>query len=167
MRRLPLLVPLLALVVAAARPAPAQTGPAAAPATAAVAGVLDAFHAAAAKADFAGYFALFAPEGVFLGTDATERWTVPEFKAFAKPYFDRGRGWTYTVKSRHTVFSPDGTHAIFDEHLDNASYGHCRGSGVLRRIGDEWRIVQYHLTIPIPNDLAGQVVKLIRGTTKP
>ncbi len=161
MRRslLPLCTLALALVLA--------TSLRAQPATAPVASVLDRFHAAAAKADFAGYFALFAPEGVFLGTDATERWTVPEFKAFAKPYFDRGRGWTYTVKSRHVVFSPDGTHAIFDEHLDNASYGHCRGSGVLRRIGDDWRIVQYHLTIPIPNDLAGQVVKLIRGAKQP
>jgi hypothetical protein len=137
------------------------------PASAAVATVLDRFHTAAAKADFAGYFALFAPEGVFLGTDAAERWTVSEFKAFAKPYFDRGRGWTYTVKTRHVFFSPDGTHAIFDEHLDNASYGACRGSGVLRRSGDEWRIVQYHLTIPIPNDLAGPVVKLIRAAKRP
>ena len=32
---------------------------------------LDALHAAAAKADGAAYFQLFAPDAVFLGTDAT------------------------------------------------------------------------------------------------
>src|SRR4051812_38120578 len=60
--------------------------------------VLDALHNSASKADAAKYFALFAPDAVFLGTDATERWTVDEFKAFAKPYFDQGKGWTYTPR---------------------------------------------------------------------
>ncbi len=56
--------------------------------------VLDDFHRAASEADGEAYFGLFAAEGVFLGTDATERWTVDEFRAYAKPHFDRGRGWT-------------------------------------------------------------------------
>ena len=37
----------------------------------AVAAVLDDWHAAAAVADEARYFAHFAPDSVFLGTDAT------------------------------------------------------------------------------------------------
>ena len=37
--------------------------------------VLDDFHDAASKADEERYFALFLPDGVFLGTDAAERWT--------------------------------------------------------------------------------------------
>ena len=124
--------------------------------------LLDRFHGAATKARFDEYFASFTPDGVFIGTDASERWTVEQFKAYAKPHFDKGRGWTYTVVERHLNVSVDGRHASFDELLDNTSLGRCRGTGVLRRVNDQWRIEQYHLTIPVPNDLAGEVVKRIR-----
>ena len=129
-----------------------------------VAATLDAFHLAASKADFNGYFALFAPDGVFLGTDATERWTVDEFKAFAKPIFDQGQGWTYTAieGKRFIVIADDGKTAWFDELLDNSKYGTCRGSGVLRRSGDDWRIAQYNLSFMIPNDKAKAVVALLK-----
>jgi hypothetical protein len=123
---------------------------------------LDQFHDAASKADGTAYFALFAPEGVFIGTDATERWTVEQFKSYAAPHFAKGKGWTYVPRTRHVELAPQGDVAWFDEILDNKSYGVCRGSGVLRKIGSDWRISQYHLTLPIPNELAGKVVKLIR-----
>ncbi len=134
----------------------------------AIAGTLDALHASASKADFNGYFALFAPDGVFLGTDATERWTVDEFKAYAKPFFDKGQGWTYTTVEgkRFITIADDGGTAWFDELLDNAKYGRCRGTGVLRKIGDDWRIAQYNLTFTIPNDVADDVGALIKGKTK-
>jgi ketosteroid isomerase-like protein len=125
-------------------------------------GVLDRFHAAASHADGAAYFALFAPEGVFIGTDARERWTLDQFRAYALPYFAKGHGWTYVPRIRHVQLSPAGDVAWFDEILDNQKYGVCRGSGVLRRAGRTWLICQYHLTIPIPNELAGNVVELIR-----
>lgn len=124
--------------------------------------LLDGFHVAASKAQINEYFASFTPDGVFIGTDASERWTVDEFKAYAKPHFDKGRGWTYTVAERHLNVSADGKHASFDELLDNKSLGRCRGSGVLRMIDGQWRIEQYHLTIPVPNELATEVVKRIR-----
>jgi len=123
---------------------------------------LNRFHASASAADGGAYFSLFAPEGVFIGTDAGERWTVEEFKAFAAPYFSKGLGWTYVPRNRHVQLSPQGDVAWFDEILDSQSYGVCRGSGVLRKVGTQWLICQYHLTIPIPNDLAKAVVKLIR-----
>ncbi|MDK2124983.1 nuclear transport factor 2 family protein [Parachitinimonas caeni] len=125
--------------------------------------VLDRFHTAAAKAKFEEYFNQFTPDGVFIGTDASERWTVEEFKAYAKPHFDKGRGWTYQSSQRHINISPDASHAWFDERLDNASLGVCRGTGVLRKIGADWKIAQYHLTIPVPNELADEVVKRIRA----
>jgi len=123
---------------------------------------LDALHKAASEADFEGYFELFAAESVFLGTDATERWTRTEFMEYVRPYFEQGRGWTYLPLERHIEISADGGVAWFDERLDNASYGETRGSGVLLRQGDAWRVAQYNLTIPIPNALASQVVDLIR-----
>ncbi len=123
---------------------------------------LDALHAAAAAADEGRYFGLFAADGVFLGTDAGERWTVDEFRAYAKPHFDAGRGWTYTVARRHVDLDPAAGYAWFHEELDNARLGRCRGTGVLRREGDAWKVVLYDLTIPIPNALAVEVAEKIR-----
>ena len=124
--------------------------------------VLDSFHRAAANADGQAYFSLFAPEGVFIGTDAGERWTVEEFKKYAEPHFKKGQGWTYTAKVRHVEFSPGGDVAWFDEILDSKTYGTSRGSGVLRQINGSWRIAQYHLTFPIPNELAAKFTKEIK-----
>src|SRR5688572_14940434 len=47
--------------------------------------VLDDFHAAAAASDLDRYFGHFAARGVFLGTDASERWDVAAFRAYAAP----------------------------------------------------------------------------------
>ena len=125
--------------------------------------LLDQFHRAASKASFDEYIGLFAPDGVFIGTDATERWTLTQFKAYAKPHFDKGRGWTYSKVERHINVSADDRHASFDELLDNADLGRCRGTGVLRRVDGAWKIEQYHLTIPVPNELAKDVVGHIRS----
>lgn len=131
-------------------------------AEAAVAAVLDELHAAASSADFERYFALYAEDAVFLGTDATERWTLAEFQNYARAPFSQGRGWTYTMLERHITISEHGHVAWFDERLDNASLGETRGSGVLVHSPDGWKIAQYNLTIPIPNDLADEVVGRIR-----
>lgn len=40
--------------------------------------MLDDWHQAAAVADEARYFGHFAPNGVFMSTDATERWDVTD-----------------------------------------------------------------------------------------
>lgn len=126
------------------------------------AAVLDDFHAAAAAADGARYFGHFAEEGVFLGTDAEERWTVAEFKAYAQPHFSKGKGWTYRPRSRDVSISKDGSTAWFDELLDNAKFGTCRGSGVLVRAGGTWKIAQYNLSVPIPNALLPEFAATIR-----
>ncbi|MCP3981776.1 MAG: nuclear transport factor 2 family protein [bacterium] len=134
-------------------------------ATSEVADVLDRLHRAAADADGEAYFDLFTSDAVFLGTAAEERWTIEEFQAFAQPYFSAGRGWTYVVRQggRNVVVSRGGDVAWFDEVLDNEKYGECRGTGVLRRIGDRWKIAQYNLTIPVPNEIALDVVGMIRA----
>jgi hypothetical protein len=127
-----------------------------------VADVLNTLHQAASDADGEVYFGLFAEDAVFMGTDATERWSVAEFRAFAEPYFSQGRGWTYTMKDRNIFFSDDGSTAWFDEMLWNDSYGTCRGTGVLTRTDDGWKFVQYNLTIPIPNDLTREFAARIK-----
>ena len=128
--------------------------------------VLDDFHAAAAGADFDRYFGHFARASVFLGTDATERWTREEFMAYARPHFRPGGGWTYRPRARKVSFTPDGRTAFFDELLDNAGLGETRGSGVLVREDGAWKVAQYNLSIPIPNELADSVVGLVRGRAR-
>jgi SnoaL-like protein len=126
-----------------------------------VSAVLDDWHAAAAAADESRYFRHLAPNAVFLGTDATERWSVEEFRRFAHPYFAKGKAWSFKAVERHVAFSPDGSVAWFDERLDTPNLGPARGSGVLVRSGKEWGITQYNLTVPIPNDLMKEIKERI------
>ncbi len=126
--------------------------------------VLDKWHMAASNADFDTYFGYFADDSsIFMGTDATERWTVPEFKAYAKPHFDAGAAWDFTGRNRHIYFSEDGKVAWFDEELDTPNLGPSRGTGVLVLSEGEWKIAHYNLTVPIPNEIVGDVVKRIEG----
>lgn len=124
--------------------------------------VLTAFHTAAADADGATYFSILSDDAIYIGTDASERWTVDEFKAFTEPYFSKGRGWTYTATERNIVVARGGRVAWFDEILVNDTYGVCRGTGVLVEENGVWRIAQYHLTFPIPNDLAREFTSRIK-----
>ena len=139
-----------------------STAPRATSDRAAIDQTLDAWHDAAARADEEAYFSYMAPASVFLGTDATERWTRDQFRAYAHPYFEKGRAWTFHPRNRVVDFSADGRIAWFDELLDSASYGEMRGSGIVEKIGGEWKIQQYNLSIPIPNAIADEVVKRIR-----
>ncbi len=130
-----------------------------------IAALLDSLHAAASKADGERYFSLFADDAVFLGTDAAERWTIDQFRDYAQARFDAGQGWTYAVIERHIVLAPGGDVGWFDERLMNAKYGECRGTGVVVRTtveGNGWRIAQYNLTTPIPNDLLPGVAQQVR-----
>ena len=123
--------------------------------------VLDALHAAAAAADGDAYFDLFARKAVFIGTDATERWTIEEFEEYARARFAQGKGWTYHVRERHVDFVRGKGVAYFDERLWNERYGATRGSGVLVREDGAWRIAQYVLSFAVPNEKASEVVALI------
>jgi hypothetical protein len=129
--------------------------------------VLDELHRLAAAADGEAYFALFEPDARYLGTDAGESWTLAEFRAYAEPWFAEGRGWSYSVRERHLSLAEDGRTAWFDERLDNAKYGECRGSGVLVRGERGWRIAQYVLSLPVPNELALDLVARIRALEAP
>ncbi len=134
------------------------------PRMAQVAATLDSFHAAASRADGKAYFSLFSPDAVFIGTDASERWTLDAFRAYALPLFAEGHGWTYVPRERHISFAqiPCGCVAWFDELLDNPKYGTSRGTGVLIAGANGWKIAQYALTFPIPNDMAANATGLIR-----
>jgi len=134
-----------------------------------VAAVLDALNAASSLADGEAYFALFTPDARFVGTDATEHWTLEAFRAYAAPVFARGRGWSYPAADRTITIAdiPCRCIAWFEERLSNASYGETRGSGVLRLTDEGWKIEQYVLSFAVPNDRAQAVVAAIRGDATP
>lgn len=120
---------------------------------------LDLWHKAAANADFEAYFSKMTPDAVFIGTDATENWQYDEFKAFAKPYFDKGKAWSFTPVTRNIYIDESLKTAWFDELLDT-QMKLCRGSGVLKKVKNRWKIVHYVLSIAIPNDEVKKVVQL-------
>ncbi|GEA09684.1 nuclear transport factor 2 family protein [Alteromonas sp. KUL49] len=130
-----------------------------------VAQTIDALHTYASEANGKAYFALFDDSAIFIGTDASETWTVDEFKAYATPHFDKGRGWTYTVTERNIYFSANGNVAWFDELLYNESLGVTRGTGVLEKSNGQWKFAQYHLAIPVPNALADDIADQIKAYT--
>lgn len=123
--------------------------------------VLDDWHQAAANADEARYFSHFTADAVFLGTDATERWTRDEFRTWAAPYFARKKAWSFKATRRHLTLSKDGNVAWFDEELATPNLGPARGSGVLVKEGTTWKIAHYNLSVPIPNDAFAEVKKVI------
>lgn len=127
--------------------------------------VLDDLHDAAAHADEPRYFSHFAADSVFLGTDATERWDVAAFKAYAHPRFSTGHGWVFHSTRRVVSLSADGTLAWFDEDLTGEKLGAARGSGVLRRAGDHFVVVQYNLALTIPNDRFEAVHAIVDPTS--
>jgi len=115
--------------------------------------VLDNLHHYASEADGIKYFNLFHSDAVFFGTDATERWSITEFKDYALKRFENGTGWTYYPINRNIYLNNDKNTAWFDEELNNDKYGVFRGTGVLIKTKEGWKISQYNLLLPIPNDL--------------
>jgi len=120
---------------------------------------IDTWHKAAADVKFEDYFNLIAEDGIFIGTDATENWTKKDFKIWAKPFFDKGTTWNFTALERHIFFDKSGKIAWFDELL-NTQMKICRGSGVLVKVGKEWKIQHYVLSMTIPNDEVDAVTKI-------
>lgn len=157
-----------AAVFGAAAPLAAQAGGGRAGAEeGAVAAVIDDWHAAAAAADEDRYFGHMSGDAVFLGTDPAERWTKAQFRAYAHPYFARGKAWSFRAVRRAVSFSGDGSVAWFDEDLATPNLGPARGSGVLVRDGATWKIAQYDLSVPIPNAVFTRVRSLIADERVP
>lgn len=127
--------------------------------------VLDAWHEAAARSDEDAYFERMTPDAIFLGTDATERWTRDQLRAYAHAPFSEGRGWRMRARRRDVVLDAGpiraGSVAWFDEDLETVNLGPARGSGVLVRDDLGWRIAQYNLAITVPNERFDEVRALL------
>lgn len=120
---------------------------------------LNNWHQSAAEAHFDDYFNAIADDGIFIGTDATENWNKEQFKVFAKPYFDRGKAWNFKAIQRNIYFSKDQKTVWFDELL-TTQMKICRGSGVIQKTKDGWKIKHYVLSMTVPNENVDEVVKV-------
>lgn len=125
----------------------------------AVSKLINDWHKAAAEADFNGYFSKMHRNAVYMGTDATERWNKTDFMSYSKPYFDKGKAWDFKTLKRNITFSKDKKTAWIDELLDT-QMKICRGSGVLIYEKKQWKIIQYVLSMTVPNDKTPEVIKL-------
>jgi SnoaL-like domain len=121
--------------------------------------MLNSFNAAAAKADFHSYFNFFAEGAVFCGTDAKEHWDKNNFMTWTKPYFDKKTTWDFKSMERHIYLGKDLDIAWFDELL-NTQMKICRGSGVIVKQNNEWKIAQYVLSMTMPNSETQKAVKI-------
>jgi hypothetical protein len=126
---------------------------------------VDDWHLAATKADATAYFGAIADNGIFIGTDATERWNKKQFLGFAKPYFDKGKAWDFKAYGRTVHVSNDGKFVWFSELL-TTWMGVCRGSGTLEKTAQGYKIQQYHLSVTVPNDLIRDFITLVANFEK-
>lgn len=123
-----------------------------------IAKTIDAWHLAASEANFEQYFGLMTNDAVFIGTDATENWKRKDFETFAKPYFDRGKAWHFVSLEKNIYLAKNQQTAWFDELLET-SFQICRGSGILVKENQQWKIQHYVLSMTIPNEISDTIVQ--------
>lgn len=126
--------------------------------------LLNQWHQAAANADQEAYFDFIAEDGVYIGTDATENWTKDEFFEWSRSYFENGKAWSFSAIERNIYFSENNKTAWFDEQLE-FSNGILRGSGVLAKVKNNWKLKHYVLSLPVPNDKFKEVAEVINPKT--
>lgn len=126
---------------------------------------INKWHGAASDANAKVFFESMADNCVYIGTDATERWTKSEFVSFAKPYFDKGKAWDFKPYDRDVHVTSDGKFAWFSELL-TTWMGVCRGSGILVRTDQGWKLEQYHLSVTVPNDIIKDFISLVDSKGK-
>jgi len=129
--------------------------------------LMDTWHHAAATADEDVFFGTMSQDGIYLGTDATERWLRDSMAVWADPYFQKDVAWAFTPKERNWYLSDDGQTAWFEEHLDSWM-GIVRGSGVLSLKPDSrsWELRHYNLAMAVPNEKMDAVRMAIDPTAK-
>ena len=131
---------------------------------AAIGTVIDDFHDAAAKADKDRYLGHMTDDAVFMGTDEWERWPKhPDFTDYVTMRFENG-GWQYRSVERVINVSDDGSTAWFDEVVFSERNGRFRGTGVVIRDGDSWKIAHYAMSFLVFNENWEEVVELTKRT---
>ena len=119
----------------------------------AISQLIDGLHYAASQADLDSYLGAFTPKAVFMGTDDWERWTRPvTLDKYVKERFKEGIGWTYKSVERHINFADDGKTAWLDEIIVSKKWGRFRGTGVVTKQNNTWKIAHYSMSVLVANE---------------
>ncbi len=122
---------------------------------------VDAWHLAAAEADEATFFGSMSADGIYLGTDASERWLRDTFHVWAQFAFDRESAWAFKAYDRQLYFSDNNKYVWWEEMLETWM-GPCRGSGVAHYENGAWKIKHYNLAVTIANDKIDGFIELTK-----
>ncbi|MFT6406641.1 MAG: ketosteroid isomerase-like protein [Arenicella sp.] len=113
---------------------------------------MDDFHDAADKGDKARYLNHFTEDSVFMGTDDWERWRLQDFSRYVDTHFKDGKGWSYTPIKRYSNFNSRKDIAWVDEILESKKWGRFRGTAVLEKTAQGWKLKHYSLSKLVPNE---------------
>ncbi|MCI5058289.1 MAG: nuclear transport factor 2 family protein [Flavobacteriales bacterium] len=122
--------------------------------------LVNSWHQAASVADETTFFGLMDIDGIYIGTDSSERWLRDDLREWSEKYFKRDTAWHFEPIDREWSYSEDLNVAWWDERLVTWM-GVCRGSGVLEKKNGNWKIMHYHLSVTVPNDKIKQFIELV------
>ena len=132
---------------------------------AAIGALIDDFHDAAKHGDKKRYLGHMTDDAVFMGTDEWERWPKhPDFSTYVDGRFKDGAGWNYRSVERVIRVADSAELAWFDEVVFSETNGRFRGTGVVTRVGDEWKIAHYAMSFLVFNENWSDVVELSQKT---
>lgn len=123
--------------------------------------IMDNWHQAAATADADAFFGTMTQDGIYLGTDPSERWLRDELRSWAGKAFEREVAWAFTPRDRVWYFNPSQDVAWFEELLDTWM-GTCRGSGVMVKTAEGWKLKHYNLAVTIANEKIKGFIELTK-----
>ena len=123
---------------------------------------IDDWHLNATNANMEAYFDKIDKDGIYIGTDETEIWTKAEFYEWQKPRTKDGVAWDFKAVDRNIYLGENSKYVWFDELL-TFSGGTLRGSGVLIKRKNGWKIMHYVLSLPVPNEKFGAVIEAIEN----
>jgi len=119
---------------------------------------------ALAAADAKAFFANFSDNAIIMGTAATERFELDEYRVWSAPMFARGPRHVATLVEENITVADDGKFAWFDQRTHRPGFGELRLSGVLCKLEDHWRIVQLNRGFLVPNEIVATLAEHIQKT---
>ena len=110
---------------------------------------MDQWHLAAHEADANAFFGQMSADGIYIGTDASERWLRDELRLWSKKAFEREHAWSFTALERN--WQQQENFWICDELLETGM-GICRATAVIVKEEGIWKIQHYQLSLAVPNE---------------
>mgnify|MGYP006186873363 CR=1 FL=1 len=86
--------------------------------------------------------------------------TTQHLDEYVKERFKEGAGWTYTSVERHINFADDGQTAWLDEIIVSKKWGRFRGTGVVTKQNNSWKIAHYSMSVLVANEAFVDIAKI-------